>query len=87
MTLERLSFTAGRTGTLAKVLCDPKLWMVHACLALLGGTFQVRQLLVVLFMRRLCRLVVHGILVVLLSYSIRFSEVLRSATANITCTV
>ncbi|CAN0181713.1 unnamed protein product [Pylaiella littoralis] len=29
----------GCTGTLAKVLCDSKLWMVHACLALLGGAF------------------------------------------------
>lgn len=29
----------------ARALCDPKLWMVHACLALLGGTFQVRRYL------------------------------------------
>lgn len=45
MTLDRVSFPAGCTGTLAKVLCDSKLWMVHACLALLGGAFLVRQLL------------------------------------------
>lgn len=45
MTLERSSFPAGCTGALAEVLCDPKLWMVHACLALLGGAFPVRQLL------------------------------------------
>lgn len=44
MALEWLSISAGCTGAVAKVLCDPKLWMVHACLALLGGTFQVRQL-------------------------------------------
>lgn len=29
----------------ARALCDPKLWMVHACLALLGGSFQVRRYL------------------------------------------
>lgn len=34
-------FPAGCTERVAEVLCDPKLWMVHACLALLGGSFQV----------------------------------------------
>eukprot|EP00752_Nemacystus_decipiens_P002251 g2132.t2 len=30
----------GCTEKVAEILCDPKLWMVHACLALLGGNFQ-----------------------------------------------
>lgn len=33
----------GCTVAVANALCDPKLWMVHACLALLGGSFQVRR--------------------------------------------
>ncbi|CAM9143892.1 unnamed protein product [Scytosiphon promiscuus] len=35
--------SGGCTGDVAKVLCDPKLWMAHACLALLGGSFQGLQ--------------------------------------------
>ncbi|CAM9280265.1 unnamed protein product, partial [Ectocarpus sp. 13 AM-2016] len=30
----------GGPERVAEVLCDPRLWMVHACLALLGGSFQ-----------------------------------------------
>ncbi|CAN0118223.1 unnamed protein product, partial [Ectocarpus sp. 12 AP-2014] len=30
----------GEPERVAEVLCDPRLWMVHACLALLGGSFQ-----------------------------------------------
>lgn len=42
-----MCFVAGSAGEperVAKVLCDPRLWMVHACLALLGGSFQVKGL-------------------------------------------
>lgn len=31
----------GEEKAVAMALCDPALWMVHASLALLGGSFQV----------------------------------------------